>query len=334
MRLFLIYSLLICAGISSPVFAQMRDPALTGRSGGKALYGDITVAGEQLNRGKPVKVDLILYSEERTVVERNTISGSGRYRFNNIPQGLYELVAEVEGQEVARERVDLRSPLVGEVKRDLAFEFKVIGTVSSKASAISAADHYERNSANAALFAKAGVAIDAKRYDEGADLLKRIVTADPKDFQAWTELGNVHLLQEKYSEAESEFLRAIDLHADFFLALLNLGRAEIAQQKYDVAIEVLSHAVKLRPSSADANYFLGESYLQLKKGSLAVGYLNEALRLDPKGMAEVHLRLALLYDRAGMKDKAAAEYEAYLKKVPDYQDRKKLEQYILANKKP
>jgi tetratricopeptide (TPR) repeat protein len=334
MRFFLIYSLLICAGIGSPAIAQMRDPTLTGRSGGKAVYGDITIEGDQAGRGKPVKVDLTLYTEARTIVERNVVLGGGRYRFNNIPQGLYELVAEVEGQEVARVRVDLRSPLVDDVRQDLNFEWRSSGTASSKASAISAADQYQRSSANAALFVKAGGAIDAKRYDEGAELLKRIVTTDAKDFQAWTELGNVHLLQEKYSEAENEYLRAIDLHADFFPALLNLGRAEIAQQKYDVAIEVLARAVKLRPTSADANYLLGESYLQIKKGSLAVGYLNEALRLDPRGMADVHLRLALLYNGAGMKDKAAAEYEAFLEKVPDYKDRQKLEQYILANKKP
>jgi hypothetical protein len=48
-------------------------------------------------------------------------------------------------------------------------------------------------------------------------------------------------------------------------------------------------------------------------------------------MAEVHLRLALLYHRAGMKNKAAAEYQEFLKKRPDYVDRKKLEKYIAAN---
>jgi hypothetical protein len=51
-------------------------------------------------------------------------------------------------------------------------------------------------------------------------------------------------------------------------------------------------------------------------------------------MAEVHLRLALLYHNAGMKDKAAAEYEAFLKQRPDYDQRKTLEDYISANKKP
>jgi len=34
-----------------------------------------------------------------------------------------------------------------------------------------------------------------------------------------------------------------------------------------------------------------------------------------------------------MKDKAAAEYEQFLAKKPDYPDRKKLEQYIAANRK-
>jgi tetratricopeptide (TPR) repeat protein len=174
----------------------------------------------------------------------------------------------------------------------------------------------------------------SKNYDEAAKLLKKILDNDPKDFQVWTQLGNVHLLQSKYADAENDYLRAIDLHSDYFLALLNLGRAEIGLQQYDVAVEVLNRAVKLRPKSADANYLLGESYLALKKGSLAVGFLNEALRLDPKGMVDVHLRLALLYNAAGMKDKAAAEYEVFLKQRPDYPDRKQLEEYISTNKKP
>jgi tetratricopeptide (TPR) repeat protein len=332
MRLFLLFCLVLGIGFTS--VAQLRDPSLTGRSGGKALYGEVIVEGEELNNGKPVKVDLILYSESRNVVERNTVSGHSRYRFNNIPQGIYELVAEVEGVEVARLRVDLRAPLVDDIKQDVTLAWTTTGPKSSKADAASAADTYQRSSANAGLFTKADNAIDGKNYDEAAGFLHKILTNDPKDFQVWTQLGNVHLLQAKYADAESDYLHAIDLHSDYFLALLNLGRAEIGLKQYEVAADVLNRAVKLRPTSADANYLLGESYLQLKKGSLAVPFLNEALRLDPKGMADVHLRLGLLYNAAGMKDKAAAEYEAFLKQRPDYQDRKQLEEYISTNKKP
>jgi len=49
-------------------------------------------------------------------------------------------------------------------------------------------------------------------------------------------------------------------------------------------------------------------------------------------MADAHLLLAALYNASGLRDKAAAEYSAFLKQRPDYSDRKKLEAYISANK--
>jgi Tfp pilus assembly protein PilF len=51
-------------------------------------------------------------------------------------------------------------------------------------------------------------------------------------------------------------------------------------------------------------------------------------------MADAHLRLAVLYSGAGMKDKAVTEYEQFLKAKPDYPERPKLEKYISDNKKP
>jgi len=113
---------------------------------------------------------------------------------------------------------------------------------------------------------------------------------------------------------------------------MNLGRLRSVRKNYEGAIEPLTAAVNIQPSSADANYYLGEAYLQIKKGSKAVGYLNEAIKLDPVGRADAHLRLATLYNAAGMKDKAAIEYEEFLKKKPGHPDAKKLREYIEANK--
>jgi len=331
---FILTWFLALSSFASFAGAQIRDPGLNGRSGGHAIYGDIQVSDSQIGGMKPISLTVILYDERRSIIARQTVSTNGRYRFNNIPLGWYDVAVEMEGQEVTRTRVDLTSPLIGDLKQDINLEWKSTGGAVAKGTSIPAADRYDRTSENRGLFDKAGEAIDKKHFDEAAALLQKIVSADQKDFQAWTQLASIHILQKKYSEAENESLRAIDVHPGFFYALLNLGRAEVGQQKYDIAIEVLTRAVKARPESAEANYFLGESYLQIKKGSLAVGYLNEAIRLDPQGMAEVHLHLALLYNGAGMKDKAAAEYEQFLKKKPDYQDRKKLEKYIAENKKP
>ena len=164
-------------------------------------------------------------------------------------------------------------------------------------------------------------------------MLDRLLSVDPKDFIAWTELGTVKFKQGRFGEAEKPYQQALETNPSYIVALMNLGKLRMAEKKYDAAVEVFSRAVAAHPRSADANHFLGEAYLQIKKGSKAVGYLNEALRLDPLGKAEIHLRLAALYNAAGMKDKAVEEYEKFLAKKPDYPGRKKLEQYISENKK-
>jgi len=162
-------------------------------------------------------------------------------------------------------------------------------------------------------------------------LLNQVLERDPKDFEAWIELGNAYFNLGKLKDAEKACLRAIDEKPSFILSFLNLGRIRMAGTNYQGAIDALNQAVKLQPTNAEANYLMGEAYLQIKKGSKAVTYLYEALRLEPIKMADAHLRLAALYHGARMKDKAAAEYEQFLKKRPDYADKKKLEKYIAEN---
>ena len=58
----------------------------------------------------------------------------------------------------------------------------------------------------------------------------------------------------------------------------------------------------------------------------------QAIKRDPIGKP-MRTCVGTLYNAAGMKDKAAIEYEEFLKKKPDYPDSKKLRDYIAANKK-
>jgi Tfp pilus assembly protein PilF len=322
--------LLVCLSV---LLGMLLSPfRVSAQAGDHTLYGDLTIDESNASGLKPLTFDVILYSESGVLVARQPTPNNGRFRFNNLSVGVYQLVIEVENAEVARLSVDLRSPMLRDVRRDVSLEWRTPVT-SSTASVLRLGDEYVRPPATRKIFDNALKAKDKKEYGRATDFLEQIVQQDPKDFQAWFELANIHFLLKKIADAENEYLRAIDAHPGFFPALLNLGRLELFQKRYEVAIEVLRQAVNAAPDSADATYFLGEAYLQLKRGSYAVTYFQEALRLDPQGMAEVHLRLALLYHRAGMKDKAALEYEEFLKKKPNYPDRKKLEQYISANKK-
>nr|MDQ3820014.1 tetratricopeptide repeat protein [Acidobacteriota bacterium] len=226
--------------------------------------------------------------------------------------------------------VELFAPFKTDFRHDIELEWRSTPAGKDRGGVVSAADFYKRTPPNQSRFDKAEQAIDKKKYADAVSLLQEVVSADSQDYQAWTELGTAYLLQNNAAEAEKSYLRAIEVKPSFALAHLDLARLHMSQKDYDGAIEVLSKAVALNPPSADANLLLGECYLQVKKGSKAVPYLEEAARL---GRPEAHLRLATLYNAAGLKERAAEEYAQFLTKVPDYPDRKKLEEYITANRK-
>ena len=278
---------------------------------------------------KPLSFDLILYSESGSVIARQTVASRGSYRFLNLPNGWYNLVVEVEGTEVARLRVQVISSFKTDFRQDVSMEWRGSPAVV-KAGNVSAADFYKRPPASQKLYDRAGEMMGAKKYADASALLLQVVGADAQDYQAWTELGTSYLFQDKARDAERAYQRAAEARPTFALAYVNLGRMRLAQKNYDGAIEVLTKAVALQPPSADANFLLGEAYLQIKKGSKAVPHLEEAARL---GRADAHLRLARLYDAAGMKDRAAAEYEKLLTARPDHADKEKFKRYIEENRK-
>jgi len=321
--------ILVSSGMSA---AQDRGGTIGSANvrGPHTLYGDFQVDESKAGSPKPLLYEVVLYNVGRTPVARQFVSSKGRYQFRDLSNGQYELSVLLEGEEIARTRVEIMGLLKNDFRQDLSFEWRPPANVSAKPGSVSAADFYKRTSSNEKLFNKAKEFTDQKHYDDSIRTLNELLAVDPKDFQAWSELGTALLLKQNYEESEKAYLRSIAERPAFFLALMNLGRMRSLRKNFEGAIEPLTAAIKVQPESAEANFYLGEAYLQMRKGSQAVPYLNEAARL---GRAEAHLRLATLYNAAGMKDKAAIEYEAFLKKKPDYSERKKLEEYIAANKK-
>lgn len=316
---------------SACAYAQDRKSQLGIGGGPYILFGDVTVDEGNEKRATPLVYEVLLNNLGGRPADRQYVSSGGRYQFINLAAGQYELIVLLDHQEIGRMRVEVLSGGSERVRQNIELAWK--GNAPPKPSSISAADFYKRTDANEKLFVTAREATDQKRYDDAIATLRQLVTADAHDFQAWAELGTLYLFKQNLDESENAYVKSVTERPQFFLGQMNLGRVRVVRKNFEGAIEPLTKAVDIQPSSADANYYLGESYLQIKKGSKAVGYLNEAIRLDPVGRADAHLRLATLYNAAGLKDRAALEYEEFLKKKPDFPDRKKLEDYITANKK-
>jgi Tfp pilus assembly protein PilF len=318
------------------VFLIIQTIPAAGQAGGHTLLGDLKVDEKNVEGVAPLSFDVLLYSEGGTLLGRQTVTNNSRYRFLNVANGRYDVVVEVEGLEVARVRVFVQSAIKTDFRQDIHLEWRASAPRRERARAltVSAADFYDRTGRTKSLFEKAQRLLDDGRYREATSLLKEIVDIDPADFQAWTELGTAYLIAGDMAEAEKSYRRAIREKPAFALAQLNLGRLLMNQKKYAESIDPLRAATEARPDSADAHFLLGKTYLKVKQGSKAVPHLNEAIRLDPQRKAEAHLLLAALYDAAGLKDRAASEYEQFLTKLPDYYDRKRLERYIAEHRKP
>ena len=301
--------------------------------GGHTLFGDFKI-DNQTDGTKPQTFFILLYSVSGKLLSRQTVGSPGRYRFNDVANGEYDLVVESENQEAVKVRIVLMDRTKTEIRHDLNLEWRAKPGSTVPPGSVSVADEYKRRPEQETQLRKAQDFIKKKNYKEAIPVLRQLLSNDQRDFVAWTELGTAQYKQGEVSEAEKSYLSAIEEKPTFLLALLNLGKLRMSEKNFDGAIEVLTKAVDAQPKSSDANFYLGESYLQIKKGSKAVGFFEEALRLDPIEKAEAHIRLGALYRAAGMKDKAAAEYEKFLAKKPNYPDRKQLEQYISENKRP
>jgi tetratricopeptide (TPR) repeat protein len=316
---------------SSLLVITLLAASVAAQSGGHVLFGDIKVDESQASESTIATFQVFLYGESGGLLMRQTVQSNGRYRFVGLRNGRYEVAVEFENKEIARMLVSVNSPFKTDFRQDIELQWRRLSSAINKG-VVSAAEFYDRSAANKSLLRQAREADQRKQYAQANSLLRQIVEADDKDFPVWEELGTNFFITKTFFEAESCYLKALQLKPDYVVAMINLGRLRIVNKNLNGAIEVLDRAVKLEPTSPEANYFLGDAYLEAKLGSKGVPYLNAALKLDPAAMADAHLLLAALYNATGLKDKAAAEYAAFLKQRPNFSDRKRLEAYISANK--
>ncbi|MBK9155231.1 MAG: tetratricopeptide repeat protein [Chloracidobacterium sp.] len=332
-RRFLFLSVAILAIASSPLYAQIDEVSeITGLPipiGASVIYGQVNI--RNIPRGERRPTVYVYLRNGGAQLDKYKANDKGYWYFLRQPIDGHALTFEVDGMEVGR--AIIAGGISNRFRQDVEFDYSQFrgAAQSSPPSVVSTRDRHERDPESEKAFEKALASLQNAKYQDALALFNEIVQKDEKDHNAWMYIGSIHYAEKRNNEARKAYERALSLKPDYFLANLNLGKLELSEKKYDAAVAALSKAVAADGSSADANHLLGEAHLQNKKGSLAVGFLNKAIELDPTGKADIHLRLAALYNGAGLKDRAALEYKAFLEKVKDHPDRKKFEQYVKEN---
>lgn len=290
-----------------------------------AVYGRVNLQGFE---GKKLPKITVTLSDRSRNDHRFTIDRNGYYCFRGVDGSGGTIVIDVEGNEVERRSLGSSTAQLRQHRQD--FDIYAAAPVQ-KAGTVSAKFVYERDAANSALFDKAAEAEQKKDLKTASNLLREMLGNDPRDYVAWARLGSVYFEMNDLKAAERAYTESIRFKPDFSFAMMNIGRIYLAQNVPETAIKYLERATQLEPNAPRGFQLLGEAYILTKKGTLGVEALNEAIRLDPVGMADSHLLMAALYDRAGAKSWAAREYKLFLDKKPAHADRKKFESYIKNN---
>jgi tetratricopeptide (TPR) repeat protein len=170
---------------------------------------------------------------------------------------------------------------------------------------------------------QAEAAIEKKDYAAAEPLLKKVVSVQPSNYQAWFDLGFVYNALGKNDESISAYRQSVTAKPDIFESNLNLGLS-LAKSNQPGAEEFLRAATKLKPQShpdeGHARAWLGLGHvLGEHDPDAAIEAFRQASALQPKD-PEPRLSAGLLLEKANKFADAEEQYKEALTLDPASQD--------------
>jgi len=255
------------------------------------LYGTLIIPV----RDHPEKFIVLLKSRMgEQEIAHSYIDMNGRFSFESVPVGTFDVFVKIDGFKEMRERVDLSGHQGGQegvpCKQNEIYwltpeDITVIVDERLRGYPKEAIDEYVL-----AVRADSG-----KRYKEVVVHLENVIRLAPDWFDAHCELGAAYEKVDRRGDAEKEYRKALELKPDGFRAMMSLGRLLVLEADDRIqspatrdavppllnqAREVLVSATTKDPTAAMAVYLLGAVDFRLASYKNAETELKHALELD------------------------------------------------------
>lgn len=146
------------------------------------------------------------------------------------------------------------------------------------------------------------------KTDEAIKTYKNSLALDPTQDSVHTNLGNIYLQQKKYNLAEREFKDAAKLNPTDTLAPYTLGQLYVQTGRYGEAEAQFKKVSRMAPTDPNPYYSLGAVYNKEGKYADAVKQLTQAVKLRPK-MEAAHFELGVAYAALGDTTNAQKEVD-------------------------
>ena len=152
-------------------------------------------------------------------------------------------------------------------------------------------------------------------YEKAVAQLNEAISISPTSADAYIELGEVLLVQNKLAEAKIELLRAVDLKRNYWKAHEALANYYYATDQFIESAKAYEVVTRLTPDSAVGFAGLGSAYWMMGDTKLALSAYESSLQLKPSRQAFTNLGTSYYY--AGKFEKAADMQNQALTLAPD-----------------
>lgn len=158
--------------------------------------------------------------------------------------------------------------------------------------------------------------LDQLQYSDAIEAFQQVVKLRPDYADGYTNIGLTEIEWEKFADARVALDKALALNPNSARALYYSALIERRFSHSETEVADLKRVVEMYPQSRDARRELGISYYQQDKPKLAMEQFEALQAIDPDDLA-AHYNLAILYRRAGMKEKARRESAMFVTKKVD-----------------
>jgi tetratricopeptide (TPR) repeat protein len=179
---------------------------------------------------------------------------------------------------------------------------------------------------------QAGYNMAARRQAQARAAFDMLLSRYPNDPNVHYPFG-VFMLSQDADVALKEFKRELEISPLHYPSMVQMAFEYLKRDQYTDALPLAEKAVQLAPKLYAARNVLGRVLLELGQVDRSIRELEEGVRLAPSS-PEMHFALARAYTRAGRKQEAAREREAFKKLQDEFNQKRQLDKSGPAPDKP
>ena len=159
--------------------------------------------------------------------------------------------------------------------------------------------------------------LQAGKYDEASELLKRAISLQPDYVTAYNDLGAVYMKLNQLDKAEQTLRQAIKLNDKWYLPQLNLGVVLNRQRKHQEAAKLLTELATNHPDQPTIHPPLIEALIEARQWPQAEEELQRALTVKGSDTVDLKIKLGIVTLRQSKFPAAVAAFREATSVEPD-----------------